>query len=237
MLSRFKSSKDEGSSSGSIINEEMVEYSQTQQLNKWTIPSISSRKIYHKCMFQFISQDNIKTVEQTIPLEDSEQTLRLLNLRDIERYLSKSSYIHIGCIQIAFKPLTFKGLNASILAYLRDGRCLNFKDSLMGIIQTSLCYGPVHFDVYPDFTLSLRDRNLFEAIILKIKTQGYEYLPGSDTIGVVFRIHYKVMNTLCPNAVLRGNPGKTVVIDSNYLTTKVVVPKLITWENVGLVPG
>ena len=108
MLSRFKSNKDKGSSSGSVINEETVEFAQTQQLNKWTIPAISSKKIYHKGLFQFLSQDSVKSVEQTIPLKDSEETLRLLNLRDIEQHLAKYNYIHIGCIQIAFKPLTLK---------------------------------------------------------------------------------------------------------------------------------
>ena len=88
-------------------------------------------------MFNFISQDNIKISEQTIALENQEQTLKLLGLQDIERYLQKYHYLQIGCIQISFKPLTLAGLNASILAYLRDARCLDFIPSLMGIIQTS----------------------------------------------------------------------------------------------------
>ena len=40
------------------------------------------------------------------------------------------------------------------------------------------------------------------------------------------------MNTMCPNAILHSNPGKTVVIDSNCLTTNVAVPRLITWEEI-----
>ena len=102
----------------------------------------------------------------------------------------------------------------------------------MGIIQTSLCHGPVYFDVYPNLTLSLKDRNLFEAISLKIQTQGYNYLPGSCSISVTYRIYYKVMNTLCPNAILRSEPGKTVVIDSNCLTTNVAIPRLIKWDEI-----
>ena len=140
--------------------------------------------------------------------------------------------MHIGCIQVAFKPLTLQGLNASILAFLRDGRCIDFIPSLMGIIQTSLCQGPVYFDIYPNLTLSLNDRNFFDPITLKIQTQGYNYLPGSSTISVTYRIYYKVMNTLCPNAILRSDPGKTVVIDSNCLTTNVAVPRLIKWEEI-----
>jgi hypothetical protein len=37
---------------------------------------------------------------------------------------------------------------------------------------------------------------------------------------------------MCPNAILHSNPGKTVVIDSNCLTTNVAVPRLITWEEI-----
>ena len=166
-------------------------------------------------------------------LDQEVKTLRLLSLKDIEKYLkSKYNYLHVGCIQIAFKPLTLAGLNASILSYLRDARCLDFLPSLMGIIQTSLCHGPVYFNVYPNLTLSLTDRNLFEAVSLHIQTQGYNYLPGSETISVIYRIHYKVMNTLTPNAILRSEPGKTIVIDSNCLTTNIAIPKLIKWEEI-----
>jgi hypothetical protein len=102
----------------------------------------------------------------------------------------------------------------------------------MGVIQTSLCHGPVYFDTYPDLTLSFSDRNLFEAITLKLQTKGYNFLKGSNTIGVIYRIHYKVMNIICPNAILHSNPGKTVVIDSNCLNTNIAVPRLIKWEEI-----
>ena len=231
MLRRTSSSSSMGSSR-SIKNAELIASTQNSQLNNWTIPSIAFKAIYKTGMFNFISQDNIKTAEQDISLDNHEQTLKLLSLKDVDRYLQKYKYLHIGCIQVAFKPLTLHGLNASILAYLRDARCLDFIPSLMGIIQTSLCHGPVYFDVYPNLTLSLTDRNLFDAVTLKVQTQGYNYMQGSDTISVSYRIYFKVMNTLCPKAILRSDPGKTVVIESNSLTTNVAVPRLITWEEV-----
>ena len=67
---------------------------------------------------------------------------------------------------------------------------------------------------------------------MKIQTNGYEFLPGTDTICVIYKIHYKVMNTMYPNAILYSNPSKTIVIDINCLTTKVVVPKLIEWNKI-----
>ena len=215
-----------------IKNSEIHEFSQTEQLNEWTIPSIESKKIYKLGFFKFISQKAIKTVEQSISLDSDIETLKLLCLRDIQRYFSRYHYIHIGCIQVAFKPLTLIGTNASLRAHLRDARCNDFKKSTMGIIKTSLCHGPVYFNVFPNLNLSLTDKNLFEAVTLQIQTHGYDFMPGSETIAVIYRIHYKVMNTLSPNCILRSDPGKTIVIESNRLTTKVATPRLIKWEEI-----
>ncbi|KAH0633379.1 hypothetical protein KY284_036165 [Solanum tuberosum] len=51
--------------------------------------------------------------------------------------------MHIGLVQVAFKPLTLGGLPESFIAALRDGRNQNWKKSLIGTVQTSLAYGPV----------------------------------------------------------------------------------------------
>lgn len=102
-------------------------------------------------------------------MEYHDKTLQLLSANDMQKYKSnKYKYIHIGLIQIAFEPLTLLGLNASILATFWDARCLDWKPSLMGIVQTSLSHGPVYFIVYPNLSPSLTDKNLYEALILKL---------------------------------------------------------------------
>ena len=58
----------------------------------------------------------------------------------------KLSYLHIGMVQVAIKSLTRKGINASVLMYLRDARFKNFKDSILGMITASLYDGPVYFN-------------------------------------------------------------------------------------------
>ncbi|KAG5623439.1 hypothetical protein H5410_008657 [Solanum commersonii] len=49
-----------------------------------------------------------------------EQTISLLNKRDIEFYKSQYKFLHIGMVQIVFKPLTLKGLPETFLAALRS---------------------------------------------------------------------------------------------------------------------
>ncbi|KAG5582539.1 hypothetical protein H5410_053166 [Solanum commersonii] len=96
-------------------------------LNKWTIPKVNIKTIYDYGWFDKISNKQlIKTTEQSLALNSSEQIIRLLNKRDIELYKSQYKFVHIDMVQIAFKPLTLKGLLETFLAALRDARDLNF---------------------------------------------------------------------------------------------------------------
>ena len=80
----------------------------------------------------------VKTSEQSLALNSDEQVVQLLNKRDIDTYKSRYNWMHIGTVQIAFKPLTLKGLPETFLAALRDARNLNFRQSLMGSIDLLL---------------------------------------------------------------------------------------------------
>lgn len=73
-------------------------------------------------------------------------------------------------VQIAFKPLTLKGLPETFLAALRDARNLDFRQSLMGSIESTVVYGPVYFNTQPNLQLSLSDRNILDARMLNVKT-------------------------------------------------------------------
>ena len=111
-------------------------------------------------MFDFMSSMAIKITKQTLTVSKDNEVLRLLNPRDLIRYRGKYKYLHLGLVQVAFKPLTLLGTNAYIQATLNDCRCLNWEQSIMGAVETSLCYGPVYFNVYPNLTLSLTDRTI-----------------------------------------------------------------------------
>ena len=71
-------------------------------------------------------------------------------------------------VQVAIKPLTRKGINASILMCLRDARFKNFKDSILGMTTVSLYDGPIYFNCYPNLTLALDDPKIVEALTLNI---------------------------------------------------------------------
>ena len=86
----------------------------------------------------------------------------MFNRRSINEFLAKKfSYLHIGLVQVAVKPLTRKGINASILMCLIDARFKNFRTSILGMITSSLFDGPIYFNYYLDITLTLDDPNIF----------------------------------------------------------------------------
>ena len=96
---------------------------------------------------------------------------KIVSKRNINDFLAKKfSYLHIGLVQVAVKPLTRKGINASVLMCLRDARFKNFSNSILGMITASLYDGPVYFDWYPGISLALDDPNIVKALTLKVIT-------------------------------------------------------------------
>ncbi|WMV30350.1 hypothetical protein MTR67_023735 [Solanum verrucosum] len=77
----------------------------------------------------------VKTTEETITIDSDNQTFRLLSNNDLAPYRDVYRFMHIGLVQVAFKPLTLRGLPESFIAALRDGRNHNWKKCLIGTIQ------------------------------------------------------------------------------------------------------
>lgn len=166
-------------------------------------------------------------------MNEDDMTVQLITPQDINRYKHIYNYLHIGLVQIAFKPLTLQGLPESFLAVLRDARNKNWKQSLMGIIESSLSHGPVYFNVYPNLQLSLSDRNIFQALTLNVKTHGYNYLPGSEVICICYRIYFKPLKTMNPKCKKVNKPiNETILIESNFDMSKITTRKAIKLDEI-----
>lgn len=212
---------------------ELIAYQDVKDaLDKWTIPTVDPKTIYKIGHFNFFSKTVIKTFEHAPCIQTNDEIIRLININDFVPFIGKFKYIHIGLVQIAFKPLTLLGQDTSIQCTLRDGRCLNWRASLMGAIETSLSHGPVYFDIYPNLSVSMTDANLSDVLELKVLTHNYEYKPGSPHFSVHSRIYLKVLTTLNPYVRKKTNTGQTVLIETNLYNSQVAVPKLIPWKDI-----
>jgi hypothetical protein len=118
------------------------------------------------------------------------------NKKFINDSLAKGyKFLHVGSVQVVVKPLTRLGINASVLLCLRDARLANFRISILGMIQSSLFNGPIHFDAFPNLTLALNDIHILKALTLNVLTSGYDMKEGNRPLTIIYRIYYKLLKT------------------------------------------
>jgi hypothetical protein len=132
-------------------------------------------------------------------------------------------------------PLTRLGIDASVLLCLRDARFLQFRPSILGMIQSSVYAGPVHFDVFPNMSVSLDDINFLKTLTLNIQTKGYDMEEGSRPLAIIYRIYYRLMKTsLNPQAIFKDPKGSTLLIESSTQNAAISAPKMIQWDKLNL---
>ncbi|GAV85739.1 MP domain-containing protein, partial [Cephalotus follicularis] len=191
----------------------------------WKPPKISNKEIYEYNPFNpFNFTERIQTIEQTIKITKTQQNIQLSDKKTIKELAKNFKYIHFALVQVTIKLLTRKGLNTSILACLRDARHLNFDDSLIGAIETSLCNGPVYFYGYPDLTISLTNKNILETLKINIKLHGYNMLPGSEIIAIIHHVHCKATNSICPKSLVNLLKGETTMMKCVTNDSNISIP-------------
>ena len=174
----------------------------------------------------FTSDYVIRTEERNVQIKKADSKIELLSPTSIAKHKEKGfRYIHIGLVQVGVKPLNREGLNTSILATLRDKRFRNFKDSLLGTVESSLCKGPISFDCYPNFTISLEDTNLLKSLVLDIQTHNYVMEDGSIPIALIFKVHYKAMiSAFKTKSQTHSKKGETLLLQTDMTRSNVVIP-------------
>ncbi|KAK2975741.1 hypothetical protein RJ640_022747 [Escallonia rubra] len=159
------------------------------------------------------------------------QSFQLFSKSALEKHKRKFRYVHIGLVHIGITSLTKEGLDTHVWAALRDDRHLSFDDSLLGMIETSLCNGPMYFNCYPNFSVSLSDPHIMDVLTLDIKTQRYNMRPQAQNLVLIYRIYYKAMSTICPAFKQIADPGKSVILfQSNPNKTNVMLPRRIKFN-------
>ena len=220
-----------------VQSEEITIEDFTKNIDDWKIPKISQTQIYQKSKYDIFKTDfTIKTEERDIQLTKPFETIQLLSQKSIQKHLARNyKYIHVGLVQVGIKPLIKEGLNTFILAVLRDVRFHSFQDSLLSSIESSLCSGLVSFDCYPNITISLKDRNILQSMILQIKTHNYNMFEGFIPVALIFKIHYKAMfSAFASKHKYQSQKGETLLLQTDLSRTNTVVPKAIQWKDITL---
>ena len=181
---------------------------------------------------------HVKTLKQVYALDKPRDTCQLLDTNTIKFPLKTGhNFIHLGFIQVGIKPLTQQDKNTFVLLCLRDARFLDYNDSLMGMMETGLHRGPVHFNCFPDFTLSLRDPYILDVLTLNIQLNGSftNMKEKVHNIALIYRIYYKCIKTNLNVQALHKSPkDKTLLIQSSSNDTNINIPKMIEQKDITL---
>ena len=159
---------------------------------KWNIPKIDTKTVYKTSWTEnaFHYAYKARTIEQIFSISKTHEKCCLFSKRNISEFIAAKifSYLHIGMVQVAPKPLTRREINASVLMCLRDVRFKNFKNSILGMITASLYDGPVYFNRYLDLTLALDDPNIVKVLTLNIDSFGYHMEECSKPFALIYPI-------------------------------------------------
>ena len=95
-----------------IVNEEdhNVDDGEIPDFNKWTSPRVDTENVYNIGWAEstFHSAYKVRTVEQIFFISKTHEKCCLFTNKNIGEFLAskKFSYLHIGMVQVAIKPLT-----------------------------------------------------------------------------------------------------------------------------------
>jgi hypothetical protein len=101
-----------------IVNSEQLSFESNDSFNfdKWNIPKLSNKEIYTTSWLKsaWKSEYSVKTVEQTFAISGNNSTFQLFNKIFVNDSKNKEyKFLHVGSVQVAVKPLTRLGINAS----------------------------------------------------------------------------------------------------------------------------
>ncbi|KAI5659856.1 hypothetical protein M9H77_28649 [Catharanthus roseus] len=226
-------------SSGSSLDSKRIVQSKEEHIqcnfNDWTIPEEQIETIYKVGTFDFKTAFSVKTHEETMNIQEKFQTISLLSKASLSKYAEKGfRYIHYGLIQVAVKPLVHIGVDAPVYLALRDKRLKRYKPSLLAMIQTNICNGPIYFNCAPNYSVSLTDPLIMNSLVLDIHMQGDEFEKLTEQFVVMYRVYYRLLSSqLNPRfKLIPTSRDETVLLHIDAEQSKTFTPKRLKWHEI-----
>lgn len=178
-----------------VVNSREIRAPFPNDYNNWSIPRQSIESIYQIGTFDFKTAYSVKTHEETISIQNEFQTIHLLSKSTIQNHLKHGNrFMHFGVIQIAIKPLVREGVNSPIYLTLRDKKLKRYKSSLLAMVQTNICNGPIFFNRCPNFFVDLTDPMILDSLMLDVKLLGDEFFNCKNFV-VIYRVYFRLMSS------------------------------------------
>ncbi|XP_021768241.1 uncharacterized protein LOC110732592 [Chenopodium quinoa] len=176
-----------------------------KNLDGWKFPKIPIDQVYKKKVFRIFPSYAVRDYEQTITLKAANQNVsaKLLTRDFLKGFIKKQhNFMHLGLVQISIKPLMRDGLEAPIIVCVRDARHSSFKNSLLALVEANLSQGPIYFNCFPSFSVSLADASSLDVLTVNVKS-------GGIPLALTYRVVCKAMTDLSSEALKQPVLGET----------------------------
>lgn len=80
----------------------------------------------------------------------------------------------------------------------------------------------------------MTDRRLLNILTLNIETKGYNIKISVENIAIIYRVCFKVLNTLVPKAKRFNSKGKITLFEINISKSFLSVTRTLTWSEIKL---
>uniref|UniRef100_A0A803QDR5 Polyprotein n=1 Tax=Cannabis sativa TaxID=3483 RepID=A0A803QDR5_CANSA len=132
--------------------------------------------------------------------------------------------------QLALTHHGRKGLPVCARITLLDTRMRKFQHASIGTLEATLNAGTIIVTFYPNFSMSLWDKRLLDALKVQLQIVGIDQDP--DSLGST--LHYQMACRVQNHAIDISIPGSSdalmITVDTNHVTTCIHIPRQITTE-------
>lgn len=167
----------------------------------------------------------IKHIGTDIDIKNEYNNIHLITQNIINKYSQKYTYLHIGLIQMAVKLLHRLGIDSPNLICLRDKRN-NFNKSIISILELNLHSDPTYCNYFPNFTINIKYLTTINSLVLDICQHNKNWIEGTSTINIIYRIAFKVSKTNENFKALReSSKEETIIFEAKLQLSQVTTPK------------
>ena len=137
------------SSSSRVINESDHLYEEVEPQAIWVLPKISASQVYSdlgvwhlKAATRITIKESVSSIEEN---SDRVQLIPILNPKELQAEARKlgTQFLHLGCVRVGIHALVHPGVDAYVLATVRDLTHNKYTDSLIGGIVAPLSNGQI----------------------------------------------------------------------------------------------
>lgn len=103
------------------------------------------------------------------------------------------------------------------------------------MVSSNFAEGPIFYNCFSDLTIPLSSKNIHMSVQLGVKTKGFDMDPGSENIGIMYRIYYKAMNSFISNIAYGDLIKNECTIFQTDFRNKTIIPKRPTPEKIEII--